>query len=125
MTKPTMTHFLVTVALAAAALLPLCAAADSGPSADVSAVRAAEIASWQTKTSSGTPVKISNVRVVGDWAALEWTNGESGGMSAYHRTASGTWKRFMHGGGAFAASDLEKNGCPPAIARQLVPGSPG
>jgi hypothetical protein len=100
-------------------------AADSGPAADVTAVRAAETASWPAHPSAGTPVKISNVRVVGDYAVLEWTNGESGGMSAYHRTSSGTWKRFMSGGGAFAASDLEKQGCPGSIARQLVPGSPG
>jgi len=100
-------------------------AADSGPAADVAAVRAAEVAAWAAHPTVGTPVKIRNVRVVGDWAVLEWTNGESGGMSAYHRTVAGTWKRFMHGGGAFAAEDLEKQGCPAVVARQLVPGSPG
>jgi len=100
-------------------------AADSGPAADVSAVRAAEVAHWPAHPSVGTPVKVANVRVVGDYAVLEWENGESGGMSAYHRTSAGTWKRFMSGGGAFAAKDLEANGCPAPIAKQLVPGSPG
>ena len=100
-------------------------AADSGPPADVSAVRAAEIAQWPAHPTVGTPVKITDVRVVGDYAVLEWENGESGGMSAYHRTSSGAWKRFMSGGGAFAAKDLEANGCPASIAKQLVPGSPG
>ena len=90
------------------------------PVVDATAVQAAEKAAWP-----GTNVTLHNVRVVGDWAVLEWNSGESGGMSAYHRTASGSWKRFMHGGGAFSAADLEKQGCPPAIARQLVPGSPG
>jgi hypothetical protein len=100
-------------------------AADSGPPADVSAVRTAELASWPARPCVGTAPKISNVRVVGDYAVLEWDNGESGGMAAYHRDASGTWKRFMHGGGAFAAKDLEANGVPASVAKQLMPGSPG
>jgi hypothetical protein len=95
-------------------------AADAGPPADVTEVRTAEIMAW-----SGAHVRIEDVRVVGNYAVLEWINGQSGGMSAYHKTAGGTWKRFLHGGGALAASDLEKNGCPASIARQLIPGSPG
>ena len=79
----------------------------------------------EPERTSRAPVKITDVRVVGDYAVLEWENGESGGMSAYHRTSSGAWKRFMSGGGAFAAKDLEANGCPASIAKQLVPGSPG
>ena len=78
--KRTVTHYLVSIALAATAALPLRAAADSGPSADVSAIRAAEVTSSQTKTSSEPLVKIANVRVIGDWAALDWTNGVSGGQ---------------------------------------------
>jgi hypothetical protein len=118
---------LATVAAVCALLLSSqpARAADSGPAADVAAVRTVELASWPAHPSVGTAPKIRNVHVVGDYAILEWDNGESGGMAAYHRTASGTWKRFMHGGGAFAAKDLETNGVPAAIARQLVPGSPG
>jgi len=104
------------------AVIALLLALDTGAPADVSAVRTAETATW---SKNGAHVKISNVRVVGDWAVLEWFSQESGGMSAYHRTTDGSWKRFMHGGGAFAAADLEKQGCPATIARQLVPGSPG
>ena len=102
-------------------LAALLLAVDSGPPADIAAVRAAEVAASHAR---GT-LKIENIRVVGDWAVLEWIVDPSGGMSAYHRTSSGTWKRFMSDGGAFAASDLEKNGCPAAIARQLIPRSPG
>jgi hypothetical protein len=103
---------------------PACAA-DSGLTADVAAVRAVEVSSWPAHPSVGTTPKISNVHVIGDYAILQWENGESGGMAAYHRTASGTWKRFMHGGGAFSAKDLEANGVPASIARQLMPGYPG
>jgi hypothetical protein len=116
-------------ALAAVCALLLSAApalaADSGPPVDVAAVRTAELASWPAHPCVGTSPKISDVRVVGDYAVLQWDNGESGGMAAYHRTPSGTWKRFMHGGGAFAAKDLEANGVPASIAKQLMPGSPG
>jgi|SRR5579862_2236140 len=104
-------------AIVAALLL----AVDSGSPKDVTAVRTAEVAAFH---GNGT-LKVENIRVVGDWAVLEWITGPSGGMSAYHRTSAGTWHRYMSGGGAFAASDLEKNGCPASIARQLVPGSPG
>jgi hypothetical protein len=100
-------------------------AADSGPPADVAAVRATEQGSWSANFKAAAPPKIQDVRVVGDYAVLGWVKGESGGMSAYHRTASGTWKQFMHGGGAFGAKDLEANGVPASIAKQLVPGSPG
>ncbi len=100
-------------------------ASDLGPPADVTAVRAAEQASWSANFKAASPPKIQDVRVVGDYAVLEWIKGESGGMSAYHRTASGTWKQFIHGGGAFSAKDLEANGVPANVARQLVPGSPG
>lgn len=106
-------------------LAALLLAVDSGPPDDVAAVREAESAAWPAHPSSGTSVKIFNVRVLSSWAVLDWTNGESGGMSAYHRTGFGTWKRFMHGGGAFSAGDLERNGCPASVARQLVPDSPG
>jgi hypothetical protein len=100
-------------------------AADSGPPADVAAVRAAEQASWSANFKAAAAPKIQDVRVVGDYAVLTWIKGESGGMSAYHRTASGTWKQFIHGGGAFPAKELEADGVPASIARQLVPGSPG
>lgn len=100
-------------------------AADFGPPADVAAVRATEQASWSANFKAAAPPKIQEIRVVGDYAVLEWIKGESGGMSAYHRTASGAWKQFVHGGGAFAAKDLEADGVPAPIAKQLVPGSPG
>lgn len=100
-------------------------AADTGPAPDVAAVRSAETAAWSGQLGPGTQLKIEKVRVIGDWAVLEWIAGESGGMSAYHRSVGGSWKRLMHGGGAFGAADLEKNGCPASVARQLIPGSPG
>ena len=98
--------------------------ADLGPTVDVAAVRGAEVAVWKSGASHLT-AKVTDVRVVGDWAVLQWDVGESGGMSAYHRKPDGSWLRFAHGGGAFAAVDLEKLGVPQAIARRLVPGSPG
>ena len=97
-------------------------ASDSGPPADVAALRAAEGASW---AADGVPPKILDVRVVGDYAMLEWIKGQTGGVSAYHRTASGTWKRFVHGGGAYSARGLEALGVPASIAKHLIPVSPG
>jgi hypothetical protein len=114
-------------AAAATLLFLYCSAAaiaDTGPARDVAAVRAAETAHWGSHPYGG-PVRLTKARVVGDWAVLDWENGESGGMSAYHRQANGSWKRFTSGGGAFDAHDLESLGVPAGIARQLVPGSPG
>jgi hypothetical protein len=120
-------HFAALTACCAFALLAIPAiAADFGPPADVAAVRAAEQGSWSANFKAAAPPNIREVRVVGDYAVLEWVKGESGGMAAFHRTASGTWKKFLRDvGGAYSAKDLEADGVPASIAKQLVPGSPG
>lgn len=90
-------------------------AADSGPKADVAALRAA----------AGRPnAKIENVRVVGNYAVLDWIVPPSGGMTAYKRASGEHWKVIMSGGGAFGASDLIRKGVPTAIAHKLLPGTP-
>jgi hypothetical protein len=101
-------------------------AADYGPPAEVAAVRATEQASWDSNFKSAAPPKVDFVRVVGDYAVLGWIKGESGGMAAFHKTANGAWKKFVRdAGGALGAKDLEADGVPASIAKQLVPGSPG
>ena len=117
-------------ALAAFAVLAFssmrASAADSGSPVDVAAVRAAEQASWNANFKAAAPPRIDFVRVVGDYAVIGWVKGESGGMAAFHKTASGAWKKFIPDvGGALGAKDLEADGVPASIAKQLVPGSPG
>lgn len=68
------------------------------------------------------PVKVEQVGVVGDFASLSWQNGESGGMSAFHRI-NGAWTRCTHGGGAFDAAYLvQVCAMPLDVAKKLAPG---
>lgn len=95
------------------------AAADSGPKGDVAALRAA---------ASRPNAKIENIRVVGNYAVLDWIVPPAGGMTAYKR-ASGYksaehWTVIMSGGGAFGASDLIRKRVPSAIAHKLLSGTP-
>jgi len=87
-------------------------------------VRAAETAHWGSHPYGG-PVRLTKARVVGDWAVLDWENGEVRRDVRLPPAGERSWKRFTSGGGAFDAHDLESLGVPAGIARQLVPGSPG
>ena len=90
-------------------------ASDSGPKADVSALRA--LASKPHTT-------IDNVRVAGNYALLDWIYPPAGGMSAYKRTSGHHWTLLMSEGGVITASDLMKKGVPAAIAHKLQPSAP-
>lgn len=109
---------LLTGLLMLAAFAPALAA-DSGPKADVAAIRAAEIAAWK-HAPHPIAVKVTDVHVVGDYAVLGWGFSQAEGMSAYKRVAGEHWKRIESGGGAFDANVLIHDGVPPSIARQLL-----
>jgi hypothetical protein len=105
--------------LLAAAATAAAWAADSGPKADVAAVRAAEISAWKHAPHPIT-VSVSDVHVIGSYAVLGWKFSEAEGMSAYKRVSGEKWKRIESGGGALDANILIHDGVPPAIARRLL-----
>ena len=90
-------------------------AADSGPAADLAALRAA---------ATRPHVSIDSVRVVGNYAVLDWIYPPAGGMSAYKRISGHHWKLLMSEGGVIMASDLIKKGVPAATAHKLQPAAP-
>jgi len=104
--------------LVMASLLTVSAAvaADSGPKADVAALRAL--------ASSRPHVTVDNVRVVGNYAALDWIMPPAGGMSIYKRTSGHHWTLLMSDGGVVSAGDAIKKGVPTATAHKLLPGTP-
>ncbi|MBV9278216.1 MAG: hypothetical protein JOZ97_08280 [Candidatus Eremiobacteraeota bacterium] len=108
-------RLLFSVIVGSLALSAVAMAADSGPRADVAALRGLAMRPHTT---------IDNVRVVGNYAVLEWIMPPAGGMSAYKRTAGEHWKLLMTEGGVIGANELMKKGVPAAAAHKLLPGTP-
>lgn len=83
---------------------------DAGPASDVSAVRA---------LMAGASEIVPYVRVVQNYAFLEWV-GNGGGENFYKKTANG-WKMFAGGGGAYQSYELHAHyGVPLSIAKALL-----
>ena len=105
---------LFSVLIGAFTLCGVALGADSG-SSDVAALRAA---------AKRPHVTVDNVRVVGNYAVLDWIAPPSGGMSAYKRASGHNWKLLLSEGGVITASDLIKRGVPAATAHKLQPAAP-
>jgi len=93
------------------------AASDIGPKADVAAVRATAM-----RSAPGTTVL--GVHVVGNYAFINWAQGEGSGGAAYKRVSGETWKRIVFEGGVTGLSNLTQAGIPAATARKLCSGWP-
>ncbi|MBW4490653.1 MAG: hypothetical protein KME12_23005 [Trichocoleus desertorum ATA4-8-CV12] len=63
-------------------------------------------------------VSVRRYAVEGNYALLEWTSGEMGGMALLLK-ASTQWTLIDQGGGAMDTNTLIQAGVPPAQARQL------
>lgn len=83
---------------------------DAGAASDVDAIRI---------KMAGVNEIVPVVRVVGNYAFLEWW-GWGGGENFYKRTPTG-WAQFVGGGGALRPDELHQHyGVPLAIAKQLL-----
>jgi hypothetical protein len=87
---------------------------DVGPKADVAAVRAAVVRRSQ---------KPLGVHVSGDYALLEFSDGENDGVSAYKRVSGERWKPIADSN-LLSVSILVDDGVPRAVARRLCSGWP-
>jgi hypothetical protein len=63
---------------------------------------------------------LRSVRVIGNWAWVTWTSGESGGSSVLKYSGS-NWKHIYGGGGVIGIQDSIEHGVPKAIAEVLIP----
>jgi hypothetical protein len=103
------------LAVFAAVLTGVARAANVGPPADVAAVRAAVHQKFPT-------THILGLHVVGDYALIDWYEGEASGYGAFKRVAGKHWKELDWGGGADDVNGLVKSGIPASIARKLCSG---
>jgi hypothetical protein len=87
---------------------------DVGPKADVAAVRAAVIHRSQ---------KPLGVHVSGDYALLEFNDGETDGVSAYKRISGEHWKPIADSN-LLSVPILVQSGVPRAVAQRLCSGWP-
>lgn len=99
----------------AAVTTGLVLAADVGSSADVAGVRAA---AHQKSPKSHT----YGVHVVGNYALIDWDEGEASGYAAFKRISGEQWRQIDWGGGATDVNDLVQHGVPASIAHQLCSG---
>ena len=108
-------RFLIGLALFSAVMASGVLAADVGSRADVAAVRAAAHQKSPTSQTYG-------VHVVGDYALIDWIEGDAAGYAAFRRTSGERWKRIDWGGGATDVNDLVQHGVPAPVAYQLCTG---
>jgi hypothetical protein len=108
-----MRKFLISIA-ALVAITAGAVFADTGPSADVAALRALQ----HQLNPSGI---IDRVQVFGNYAMLTWhTNPEGIGSPAFARVSGHKWKRILVGGETEMSSGaLIKAGVPASTARQM------
>jgi len=66
------------------------------------------------------PCDLRQLRVIGDWALVEWTAGEAGGQAILRKVGT-SWRFISGGGGAMNVQNAVEAGVPRQTAEFLVP----
>jgi hypothetical protein len=111
--RTAMRRFILGLAAAIAATAGLALAADSGPKADVAALRA-----LQLHLTPG--LKIDQVHVVGNYAMLGTYDQYSTSNPVYERISGEHWKKILPGGEtSMGVGAMTAAGVPASVARKL------
>jgi hypothetical protein len=116
--------FLLVVTFSFTVMLPVIVAWTAQPPASTQQVQAkpsviqAFEADFYRRNGTQKPVSVRRYVIQGNYALLEWTFGEMGGMALLSK-ASNQWRVIEQGGGAMDVSTLTQAGVPSSQAQQL------